>query len=61
MYLQLTVNYREFNVSFALKLVIPSHDTHKNDVSEGNVRYLSICKEDPLALQLTSQFLRIFP
>ena len=39
-------NYREFNVSLTLKLVIPSHDTYKNGVSEKNVCYLSICKED---------------
>ena len=37
-------------MSLAFKLVISSHDIHKNDVSERNVCYLSICKEGPLAL-----------
>ena len=37
-------------MSLALKLGIPSHDTHKNKVSERNMCYLLICKEGPLAL-----------
>ena len=36
----------------ALKLVISSHDTHKNDVSERTVCYLSICNKGEIAFHI---------
>ena len=61
MQLQLTVNYREFNVSLALKLVIPSYEHTYYDVSERNVCYLLIYKEDPLVLHRHPSHCKFFP